>query len=125
MSGVERSVVLPSVFVIGSALTYLLFFQECTTPPHVQVRHTTSLSFTRPSPALVLQATEFNTGARRPGYEASIALSGVALSGVALSGVALRGIALRGIALRGCSPEGEGWYTPYCIWLPCCTYCMS
>jgi len=32
--------------------------------------HCTWLSFTRPRPALVLQAT--NTGVRRPGYEASI-----------------------------------------------------
>ena len=70
LSDVERSVVLRSVFAIGSALAYLLFFQECATPPLVQVRHTTWLSFTRPSPALVLQAT--NAGARRPGYEATI-----------------------------------------------------
>ena len=42
--------------------------KECATPPHVQVRHTTWLSFTRPSLALILQAT--NAGARRPGYEA-------------------------------------------------------
>jgi len=68
LSDVERSVVLWSVFAIGRALAYLLFFRECATPPHVQVRHTTWLSFTRPSPALVLQAT--NAGARRPGYEA-------------------------------------------------------
>ena len=32
-------------------------------------RYVIGLSFTRPSPALVLQAT--NTGVRRPGYEAS------------------------------------------------------
>jgi len=56
------------VFAIGSALAYLLFFWECATPPHVQVRHTTRLSFTRPSP-LVLQVT--NAGVRRPGYEAT------------------------------------------------------
>jgi len=37
-------------------------------PPHVQVCYTTWLSFTRPSPTLVLQAT--NAGARRPGYKA-------------------------------------------------------
>jgi len=37
--------------------------KECATPPHVQVRHCTWLSFTRPSPALVLQAT--NAGVRR------------------------------------------------------------
>jgi len=65
---VEHSVVLRSVFAISSALAYLRFLQECTTPPHVQVRHTVWLSFTRPSPTLVLQAT--NAGARRPGYEA-------------------------------------------------------
>ena len=43
--------------------------KECATPPHVQVRHRTWLSFTRPSPALVLQAT--NAGVRRPEYEAT------------------------------------------------------
>ena len=69
LSDVECSVVLRSVFAIGSTLAYLLFFQECATPPHVQLRHTTWLSFTRPSPALVLQAT--NAGAKRPGYEAN------------------------------------------------------
>ena len=68
LSDVERLVVLWSMFAIGSALAYLLFFPECATPPHIQVRHTTWLSFTRPSPALVLQVT--NAGARRPGYEA-------------------------------------------------------
>ena len=52
----------------GSTLTYLLFFRECATPPHIQVRHCTWLSFTRPSPTLVLQAT--NSGVRRPGYKA-------------------------------------------------------
>ena len=35
LSDVELSVVLTSVFAIGSALAYLLFFQECSTPPHV------------------------------------------------------------------------------------------
>ena len=40
---------------------------ECATPPHIQVHHCTWLSFTRPSPVLVLQAT--TTGVRRPGYE--------------------------------------------------------
>ena len=74
LSDVERSVVLRSVFTIGSALAYLLFFREGATPPHVQVRHTTWLSFTRPSPALVLQAT--NAGARRPGYEATLNIGG-------------------------------------------------
>ena len=46
--------------------------RERATPPYmyVQVRHTMWPSFTRPSPALVLQAT--NAGARRPGYEATI-----------------------------------------------------
>ena len=68
LSDVERSVVLRSVFAIGSALAYLLFFRECATPPHVQVCHTTWLSFTRPSPILVLQVT--NAGVRRPGYKA-------------------------------------------------------
>ena len=43
--------------------------KECATPPHVQARHCTWLSFTRPSPALVLQAT--NDGVRRPGYKAT------------------------------------------------------
>ena len=46
LSDVDRSVVLRSVFAIGSALTYLLFLQECATPPHVQVHHTTWPSFT-------------------------------------------------------------------------------
>ena len=50
---------------IGSTLAYLLFFWECATLPHVQVRHCTWLSFTRPSAVLVLQVT--NTGVRRPG----------------------------------------------------------
>ena len=40
-SDVERSVVLQTAFAIGSALTYLLFFRECATPPHVQVHHCT------------------------------------------------------------------------------------
>ena len=40
LSDVERSVVLRLVFAIGSALAYLLFFWECATPPHIQVRHT-------------------------------------------------------------------------------------
>jgi len=60
------------VFAIGRTLAYLLFFRECATPPHVQVRHTMWLSFTRPSPTLVLQAT--NTGLRRPGYKANTLL---------------------------------------------------
>ena len=70
LSDVKRSVVLQSMFAISTAFTYLLFFRECATPPHVQVRHCTWLSFTRPSPALVLQAT--NAGVRRPGYEATL-----------------------------------------------------
>jgi len=37
--------------------------------PHVQVCHCMWLNFTRPSPALVLQAT--NGGVRRPGYKAT------------------------------------------------------
>ena len=39
-----------------------------TCPPNVRVCHCTWLSFTRPSPMLILQVT--NTGVRRPGYEA-------------------------------------------------------
>ena len=69
LSDVEHSVILWSAFATGSTLAYLLFFRERATPPHVQVRHTTWLSFTRPSPALVLQAT--NAGVRRPEYEAT------------------------------------------------------
>jgi len=48
LSDVERSVVLRSVLGIGRALAYLLFFRECATPPHIRVRHTMWLSFTRP-----------------------------------------------------------------------------
>jgi len=66
LSDVERPVVLQSVFAIGSTLAV---FPECATPPHIQARPHIGHSFTRPSPALVLQAT--NAGARRPGYEAS------------------------------------------------------
>jgi len=66
---VEHSVVLWFLFVIGSALTYLQLFQECATPPHVQIHHCTWLKFTRPSPALVLLVT--NAEVRRPGYEAT------------------------------------------------------
>jgi len=57
LSDVERSVVLRSLFVISSALAYLLFFWECATPPHVQVCHCTWLSLPGLPPALVLQAT--------------------------------------------------------------------
>ena len=60
LSDVEHSVVLRSMFVIGRAFTYL--------PPYIQLCHCTWLGFTRPSPTLVLQAT--NAGVRRPGYEA-------------------------------------------------------
>jgi len=70
LSDVECSVILRSVFVIGSAIAYLLFFRECATPPYVQVHHTTWLSSTRPSPALVLQVT--NAGTRRTGYKATV-----------------------------------------------------
>ena len=71
LSDVEHSIFLRFVLGIGSVLTYLLFFQECATPPHVQVHHTTWLTFTRPSPpVLVLQVT--NAGVRRPGYEATM-----------------------------------------------------
>ena len=69
LSDVECSVVLWSVFAIGSTLTYLLFSWECATLPHIQVHHCTwPQSYTRPSPALVLQVK--NTGVRRPGYKA-------------------------------------------------------
>jgi len=47
LSNVECSAVLRSVFAVSSTLAYLLFFRECVTPPYVQVRHTTWLSFTR------------------------------------------------------------------------------
>ena len=69
LSDVEHSVILRSVFAISSTFTSLRFFRECATPPHVQVRHCMWLSFTRPSPALVLQAA--NTGVRRPWYQAT------------------------------------------------------
>jgi len=58
-----------SVFAIGSALTYLLLFWECATPPHIHAHYCTWLSFTMPSTTLVLQTT--SAGVRRPGYEAS------------------------------------------------------
>jgi len=58
-----------SFFVIGSTLAHLLLSRECATPPHIQVCYFMWLSFIRPSPALVLQAT--NAGVRRPGYETS------------------------------------------------------
>ena len=65
LSDVKHS--LQSVFAIGSALTYLHFFWNVPLL-HSSTRPGTSLhviSFTRPSPTLVLQTT--NTGARRPG----------------------------------------------------------
>jgi len=61
-----------SVFAIGSALTYLQLFWKCATPLHIHPMFGTSLhviSFTRPSPVLVLQVT--NARVRRPGYEAT------------------------------------------------------
>ena len=68
-SDVERSVVLRSVLVIGSALAYVLFPGMChsSTRPGMPLHVT---QFTRPSPTLVLQAT--NAGVRRPGYEATL-----------------------------------------------------
>jgi len=69
LSDVERSVILRSVFAIGSALAYLLFSRN------VPLLHMSRYVIQRDSvlpglyPALVLQAT--NAGARRPGYEAS------------------------------------------------------
>jgi len=35
LPGIDRSVALWSMFAISSALTYLHFFQQCATPPHV------------------------------------------------------------------------------------------
>ena len=59
---------------ISNALTYLQFsgdvaFLDTSTECSGTSLH--MISFTRPPPALVLQAT--NTGVRRPGYEASVA----------------------------------------------------
>jgi len=68
LSDVKHSVILRSMFAIDSTFTYLLFFRECATPPYIQLCHCTWLGFTRPSPTLVLPAT--NAGVRRPGYEA-------------------------------------------------------
>ena len=50
----------------------------------IQVRHTTWLSFTRPSPTLVLQAT--NAGARRPGYEATCTVQHAQITSCHLDG---------------------------------------
>ena len=66
LSDVEFSVVLQSVFAIGSALA-------CDFSGYVPLLHTSRyviawISFTRPSPVLVLQAT--NAGVTRPGYKA-------------------------------------------------------
>ena len=72
LSDVEHSDILPSVFAISSALAYLLFFQECATPLYIQVRHTTWLSFTGPSPR-ISTASDKRWG-ERPGYEARLAL---------------------------------------------------
>ena len=47
----------------------LAVFQECATPPHVTCPPSKYQFYTRPCPALVLQAT--NAGVRRSGYEAS------------------------------------------------------
>ena len=60
------------VTFLGFRSRFTAVQKECATPPHIQVRHTTWLSFTRPSPALVLQAT--NAGVRRPGNKANLAL---------------------------------------------------
>jgi len=64
LSDVERSVILQSMFVIGSALAYLLFSRN------VPLLHTSRYVTARDSvykalPVLVLQAT--NAGVRRPG----------------------------------------------------------
>ena len=57
---VEHSVVAWSVFVIGSALTYLCFSGKVplsTRPPNVTGVSLHMITFTRPSPVLVLQVT--------------------------------------------------------------------
>ena len=69
LSDVEYSVVLQSVFVIGSILAYLLGMCHSSTRPGMSL---TWLSFTRPSPALVLQVA--NAGMRRPWYKAKSSL---------------------------------------------------
>jgi len=58
------SVILRSGFAISITLAYLLNVPCLHTSRYI----TAQLSLTRPSPALVLQAT--NAGVRRPGYEA-------------------------------------------------------
>ena len=50
LSDVKRSVVVRSMFAIGSTLAYLLFFRERVTSPHIQVRHCMWLSFFWPFP---------------------------------------------------------------------------
>ena len=69
LSDVERSAILWFMFAIGSALTY---FSVNVPLLHTSRYVTARLSFTRPPPMLVLQAT--NTGVRRPGYEATFVL---------------------------------------------------
>ena len=57
---VEHSVVAWFVFVIGSALTYLCFSGKVplsTHPPNVTGVSLHMITFTRPSPVLVLQVT--------------------------------------------------------------------
>ena len=70
LSDVKCSVILQSLFAIGSALTCLLFFRECATLPQVKVHFmwlTDNDSYTRPSHTLVLQAK--NARMRRLGYD--------------------------------------------------------
>jgi len=69
LSDVKCSVVLQSVFVIGSALIVFPGMCHSSTHPGMSLH---VISFTRPFPALVLQVT--NAGVRRPGYEANKAL---------------------------------------------------
>ena len=57
------------MFAIGSTLAYLLFFWECATPPHIQVRHHVT-QFYQAFPHV--STASDNAGARRPGYEASV-----------------------------------------------------
>ena len=70
LSDVKCSVIPQSLFVISSALTCLLFFWECATPPQVKVHFmclTDNDSYTRPSHTLVLQVK--NARIRRLGYQ--------------------------------------------------------
>ena len=60
---------------ISGTLTYLQFSGDVAfldTPTECPGTSLHVIRFTRPPPALVLQAT--NTGVRRPGYEASVAM---------------------------------------------------